>query len=79
MKKLFLILAITLVSCTTDKVENNPQNNCYDIIARGYDNRGNYIIIKYNSENKRYMVGNYLDWINQTQICEPINLTEQPL
>ncbi|MFM2204568.1 MAG: hypothetical protein RLZZ605_1532 [Bacteroidota bacterium] len=80
MKKLFIILVLTLVSCSTDSEPQQTQSECYTIIARGIDARGNYIIINYGGfAQKRYSVENYLDWINQTKICEPITLTEQPL
>lgn len=81
MKKLFILFIFILNSCSTEKTEEpTPQTTCYNIIARGIDNRGNYIIIKYaDYQNKRYSVSNYQDYINQSQLCEPINLTEQPL
>lgn len=81
MKKLFIVLALGLFSCSADKSEEPQQTEtCYNIIARGYDSRGDYIIINYSSFNqKRYSVDNYLDYIGQAKICEPINLTEQPL
>jgi len=81
MKKLLLILAVVLVSCSAeDTTQTEQEQTCYTIVLRGYDNRGDYIIIKYaNFINKRYSVGNYLDYMNTDKICEPINLTEQQL
>lgn len=80
MKKLLLVLALVICSCSTDDATQNNDRNCYPIIGRGFDNRGDFIIIKYNeTTNKRYSVNNYLDYLNQTQICEPINLQEQTL
>ncbi len=81
MKKIFILFILILNSCSSDSAEQTqPDLTCYNIIARGYDNRGNYIIIKYaNFVNKRYLVDDYLNYINQTKICEPINLIEQEL
>ena len=81
MKKLFIILALTVISCSTDKpTDATSQNNCYQIIAKGIDNRGDYIIIKYTTNTqRRYKVDNYLNYLQQSTICEPINLTQQPL
>jgi len=82
MKKLFLILALFVLSCSNDneQPQEQQQETCYQIISRGYDARGNFIIVKIsNYNNKRYSVSNYQNYINQSKICEPINLTEQPL
>lgn len=80
MRKLFLVFALALASCSTDEVKENENRNCYPIISKGFDNRGDFIIIKYNeTTNKRYSVNNFIDYQNQTQICEPINLQEQTL
>jgi len=81
MKKLFILFIFILNSCSSENTDApKPESKCYDILSRGYDNRGNYIIIKYSDfNNKRYSVSNYLDYLNTTQICEPINLTQQPL
>lgn len=82
MKTLLFILAFVLFSCSSDETTQpeQPQATCYDIVARGYDSRGDYIIIKYASfTNKRYAVSNYQDYLSQTELCEPITLTEQPL
>lgn len=81
MKKILFILTFVLFSCSTDKLDNEQQQEtCYNIIARGYDNRGDFIIIKYsNYNNRRYKVANYLDWINTNKLCEPITLTQEPL
>ena len=81
MKKLLFILAIVLVSCSADETKQTvEEQNCYSIISRGFDSRGNFIIINYsNFVQKRYSVSDYQDYINQSQLCEPINLTEQPL
>ncbi len=50
------------------------------IVTRGYDERGNFIIIKYESfNNKRYKVNNYLDYVGKTEVCDLSNLIEQPL
>lgn len=81
MKKLILLLAIFFISCSTDEIEQSQQaQECYQILSRGYDKRGNYIIIKYESfNNKRYQVDNYQDYIGKNKICDLSNLTEQPL
>lgn len=81
MKKILFILVCVLISCSTDKSDNEQQQQkCYNIIAKGYDNRGDFIIIKYSDyNNKRYKVANYLDWININKLCEPITLTQEPL
>lgn len=82
MKKIFVLFIIILNSCSTDEVAQTPQAEpiCYQILARGYDERGHYIIIKIsNFNNKRYQVTNYQDWLNKIKLCEPITLTQQPL
>lgn len=81
MKKLLLILALVFISCSADETtETQSEQTCYTIIARGVDGRGNYIIVKYaDFVNKRYEVSNYQDYLNQSKICTPINLNEQPL
>jgi len=80
MKKLLIILALTLFSCSSDSEPTTPETNCYRIIARGIDERGNYIIINVSDFNqRRYLVPNYLDYLGQSQLCEPITLTQQPL
>jgi len=85
MKKLLLILAVVfvlaLIGCSAEEATEPTQTQtCYNILARGYDDRGDYIIVKIsNFVQKRYSVGNYLEYINQDKVCEPINLTEQEL
>jgi len=80
MRKLFVLFILILNSCSTEKAEQQQPLTCYNILARGEDSRGDYIIIKIsNFVQKRYSVSNYLDYLNQNTICEPINLTEQPL
>ena len=81
MKKLLIVLALTLFSCSSDsEAIQEPDTTCYSIIARGVDERGNYIIINVSDFNqRRYLVPNYLDYIGQSQLCEPITLTQQPL
>ena len=80
MKKLLLILAVVLVSCSAEDTTQTEQQDCYRILARGEDSRGDYIIINYQDFiQRRYKVDNYLDYLNKTEICEPINLTEQQL
>lgn len=82
MKKLSITLfAFILFSCSTNEDKQiTPEQTCYNIIARGYDSRGNYIIINYSEfVQKRYKVNNYQDYIGQSQLCDPITLTEQPL
>jgi hypothetical protein len=83
MKRIFILFIIILNSCTANEVEQLPpvvDETCYQIIARGYDERGHYIIIKIsNFNNKRYQVTNYQDWLNRQKLCEPITLTPQHL
>jgi hypothetical protein len=83
MKRIFILFIIILNSCSTDEVaQTTPQAEptCYQILARGYDERGHYIIVKIsNFNNKRYQVTNYQDWLNKFKICEPITLTQQQL
>jgi hypothetical protein len=81
MKNLFIVLALGLFSCSSDgSGETQPDATCYDIIARGEDLRGDYIIIKYgNFNNKRYSVADFMEYLDQQKLCEPINLIEQPL
>ena len=82
MKKLLLLLAICLfIGCSSDDSEPTPpQTECFQILTRGYDERGHFIIIKYEDfNNKRYQVADYQDYIGVNQICDLSNLTEQPL
>ncbi len=82
MKKLLIISSFILFGCSTDKSETKQpqQQTCYHIISKGIDARGNYIIINYsNFAQKRYLVDDYTDYLNQTELCEPITLTQQPL
>ena len=80
MKKLLLIAMIALSGCSAENTEEQNTNKCYPIISRGEDNRGNYIIINYSSFiQKRYKVANFMNWLDKTELCEPITLTEQPL
>lgn len=81
MKKLILFIAILFISCSTDEIKEEVQivnPTCYPIVSRGFDNRGNFIIVKFgNFNNKRYKVDNYQDYINVNQICDLTNLIEQ--
>lgn len=80
MKKLLIVLALGLFSCSSDSEEQQQAETCYNIITRGTDERGDFIIINYsNFVQKRYAVTNYQEWLNKTQLCEPITLTQQPL
>ena len=82
MKRLILILVFALFSCSTDDVQDEPQGSqtCYTILSRGYDDRGNFIIVQIsNYNNKRYKVTNYQNYIGVNQICDLSNLIEQPL
>jgi hypothetical protein len=81
MKKLLIVLAFGLFSCSSSDDSTPAQEaKCYTILARGTSPDGDFIIIKYeNFVQKKYAVANYLDWLNQTKLCEPITLTEIPL
>jgi hypothetical protein len=80
MKKIFLILLFTLFSCSSDEITNTQQAECYTILGRGIDARGDFIIVKFSDFNKkRYKVNNYQEYININQICDFTNLIEQPL
>jgi len=81
MKKIFILLAFVLFSCSSEEQPAlEVPLTCYNILARGTDQQGDFIIIKYsNYTQKKYSVSNYLDYLNLTKICEPINLTEQAL
>ncbi|MFM2204480.1 MAG: hypothetical protein RLZZ605_1444 [Bacteroidota bacterium] len=74
MKKLFIFLALGLAGCSTDST--TTKDECHYIITRGEDTRGKYLIL---DNNKRYKVLNMSIYDNMTELCEPINLTEQPL
>jgi len=78
MKNIFILLTFVFFSCSS---EEQPASEvpltCYNILARGTDQQGDFIIIKYsNYTQKKYSVSNYLDYLNLTKICEPINLTQ---
>lgn len=80
MKKHILILAIFFISCSSDEVDlGTTEPTCYAIMSRGYDARGNFIIVRYNEVNKRYKVYNYQNYIGLDEICDLSNLIEQPL
>jgi hypothetical protein len=79
MKKLLIVLAFGLFSCSSDDNSNN-EPKCYDITLSGLDVRGHYIVVRIKTNVfRRYQVANYLDYVGQEQLCEPINLTQQPL
>jgi len=78
MKNIFILLTFVLFSCSSEE-QPTPEvsKTCYNILARGTDQQGDFIIIKYsNYTQKKYSVSNYLDYLNVTKICEPINLTQ---
>jgi hypothetical protein len=80
MKKMFLILLFALFSCSSDEITEPQQAECYTILSRGVDSRGDFIIVKFSDfNNKRYKVNNYQEYININQICDFTNLIEQPL
>ena len=80
MKRLILILVFTLFSCSTEQVEQTQEEQtCYRILSKGFDSRGNFIIIKYNDEQRRYQVEDYQYYIGRNEICDLSNLTQQPL
>jgi len=78
MKKIFILLAFVLFSCSSEEQPAAEVSlTCYNILARGTDQEGDFIIIKYsNYTQKKYSVSNYLDYLNVTKICEPIKLTQ---
>jgi len=78
MKNIFILLTFVLFSCSSEEqaISEVPKT-CYNILARGTDQQGDFIIIKYsNYTQKKYSVSNYLDYLNTPTICEPINLTQ---
>lgn len=80
MKRLFLILLFALFSCSSDDIEQPQQEECYTILSRGVDARGNFIIVKIsNYNNKRYKVDDYQDYIGVNKICYLTNLIEEQL
>jgi hypothetical protein len=80
MKKIFIILLFALFSCSSDEITEPQQAECYAILSRGVDARGDFIIVKFSDfNNKRYKVNNYQEYININQICDFTNLIEQPL
>jgi hypothetical protein len=82
MKKLLIVLVFFFFACSSDETDQNPNQNenCYPILSRGYDARGNFIIVKISDfNNKRYQVANYQDYIGVNEICDLSNLIEQPL
>jgi hypothetical protein len=82
MKNLFIALALIVLSCSSDdEPQAQPQEPiCYPILTRGTTPDGDYIIIKYSAyTQKKYAVSNYLDYLNQAKLCEPITLTQLEL
>jgi hypothetical protein len=80
MKKLLIVLAFGFFSCSSSDDSTPQPETCYNIIARGTTPNGDFIIIKYsNYVQKKYAVTNFLDYLNKTQLCEPITLTQIPL
>ena len=80
MKRIILILLFTFISCSSDETIEPQQLECYSILSRGYDERGDFIIVKFSDFNtKRYQVNDYTNYIGQNQICDFTNLIEQPL
>lgn len=78
MKNIFILLAFVLFSCSSEEqTTTEVPKTCYNILARGTNQQGDFIIIKYsNYTQKKYSVSNYLDYLNVNNICEPINLTQ---
>lgn len=74
MKKLFILFALVVAGCSTESTKETK--TCHNIIGRGQDSRGYYLIL---DNNKRYKVQNMFTYDNVAELCEPINLTEQPL
>lgn len=54
MKKLFLILAFALVSCTADETESGTTKQCFRITQINYTE--SYIVLDINGENVKYYV-----------------------
>lgn len=80
MKRVFLILLFALFSCSSDEITEPQQNDCYTILSRGVDARGNFIIVKISDyNNKRYKVDDYQDYIGVNKICDLTNLIEEQL
>jgi hypothetical protein len=79
MKKLLFILTFIVCSCSSDdNINNTPK--CYDITLKGLDERGHYIVVRIKTNVfKRYQVNDYIDYVGEEKICEPINLIEQEL
>ena len=78
MKNIFILLTFVFFSCSSEE-QPTPEapKTCYNILARGTHQQGDFIIIKYsNYTQKKYSVSNYLDYLNTPTICEPINLTQ---
>ena len=80
MKRIILILLFTFIGCSSDETIEPQQVECYSILSRGVDARGDFIIVKFSDfNNKRYQVNDYTNYIGQNQICDFTNLIEQPL
>jgi len=76
MKKILLLLSMSLFSCTPESetiVTNQQPLDCYSIFSRGEDAQGDFITIGKNqkdpSDRKRYSVKNYIDYVNKYKIC----------
>lgn len=71
MKKLFLILAFALVSCTADETESGETTQCFRIIQINYTE--NYIVLDINGQSVKYYVESVAGYRINQNIC---NLNE---
>lgn len=71
MKKIFLILAFTLVSCTANEYESGTTEQCFRIVQINYTE--NFIVLDINGQDVKYYVQNVTVYRINQNIC---NLNE---
>lgn len=73
MKKLFLILAFALFSCSANEDETITNEECFRIVQVVYMPNDNYIVLDVYGENRRFNVQNASNYQINQLIC---NLNE---
>lgn len=71
MKRLFLILAFALVSCTANEEESGTTEQCFRVVQINYTE--NYIVLDINGQDVKYYVESVTAYRINQNIC---NLNE---